>query len=126
MSTATQDRLSAWGDAPPLWVRLLDAEVARSNMTVAARRIGMNRSTVSTILRNCYPARSTAGVERKVLDALGKLQCPALDETITLIQCQAFRERPAPTHNPVAMQHWKACQHCPSNPQAIRENTHAH
>lgn len=120
------DRLAAWGDEPPLWVRLLDAEVARSNMTAAARRIGMNRATVSTVLRNKYPARSTAGVERRVMDALGQLECPALEAVITTIQCQSFREKPAPTHNPTAMQHWKACQRCPNNPECSnREHVHA-
>lgn len=122
MSTHSE-RLAAWGSEPPLWVRLLDAEVARSNMTAAAKRIGMNRATVSTALRNCYPAASTAGVERRVMEALGQLDCPALDNSITVIQCQNFRERPAPTHNPTAMQHWKACQQCPHN--ASREIPHA-
>lgn len=119
MST-NSERLAAWGSEPPLWVRLLDAEVARSNMTAAARRIGMNRATVSTALRNCYPAASTAGVERRVMDALGHLPCPALEVTITIVQCQNFREKPAPTHNPTAMQHWKACQHCKHNPNCNR------
>ncbi|BFN29465.1 hypothetical protein PSCT_01189 [Pseudomonas sp. SCT] len=123
MSQPTE-RLLAWGTEPPLWVRLLDAEVARSNMTAAAKRIGMNRATVSTVLRNCYPSLSTAGVERRVMDALGRLECPALEATITVVQCQAFREKPAPTHNPLAMQHWKACQHCPHNPSCQAQESH--
>lgn len=123
---ASAERLSAWGDAPPLWVRLLAAEVARSNMTIAARRIGMNRATVSTVLRNCYPSQSTAGVERRVMDALGRLDCPAQGATVTAAECQAFREKPAPTHNPMAMQHWRACQHCTHNPNCARkEPSHA-
>lgn len=116
---------NAWGGQPPLWVRLLAAEVARSNMTRAAERIGMNRATVSTALRNCYPATSTAGVERRVLEVLGQLACPALEQTITLVQCQSFCERPAPTHNPHAMHHWRACQHCQHNPGCNTERSHA-
>lgn len=127
MTAIRQSVQEAWGGNPPLWVGLLAAEVERSNMTVAARRIGMNRATVSTALRNCYPSNSTAGVERRVLDALGQLDCPALESTITLIQCQTFRERPAPTHNPMAMQHWRACQHCANNPTCnSQESAHAH
>lgn len=125
MSQPTE-RLSAWGAEPPLWVRLLDAEVQRTNITAAAKRIGMNRATVSTVLRNCYPSLSTAGVERRVMDALGRLDCPAQGAVVTVVECQAFREKPAPTHNPLAMQRWKASQHCPHNPSChAQESRHA-
>ena len=36
-------QLAAWGEQPPLFVCLLGAEVARSNMTKAGQRIGMSR-----------------------------------------------------------------------------------
>jgi hypothetical protein len=115
----TAINLEAWGDTPPLWVQLLAAEVARSNITKAAARIGMHRASVSTALRNCYPRSSTAGIERRVLAKLAQLECPALDKKATADQCQEFREKPAPTHNPQAMQKWKACQHCKHNPNRI-------
>lgn len=110
--------LSAWGTQPPLWVRLLATEVARSNFTEAAKRIDMSRTSVSVALKNRYPSPTTAGIERRVMEKLGRGEswviCPAQEEqTITLVECQAFRERKAPTHNPYAMRCWKACQHCP-------------
>ena len=121
-----QVNLSAWGNEVPLFVRLLAAEVAASNKTKASQRIGMSRTAVSLILSNRYASPSTAGVERRVMETLGRIECVALDETDTSDQCQSYREKPAPTHNPQAMQHWRACQHCPINPDCCnQENAHA-
>lgn len=116
--------LSAWGEQPPQWICLLAAEVEQTNRTRAGERIGMSRSAVSLVLSNRYPSPSTAAVERRVVAALGALECPAQGETIGLIECQTYRERKAPTHNPQAMQQWKACQHCPNNPNCL-EASHA-
>lgn len=118
--------LSAWGPEPPLFVRLLAAEVAASNKTKASQRIGMSRTAVSLILVNRYASPSTAGVERRVMETLGRIDCVALDQVINTDQCQSYREKPAPTHNPQAMQHWRACQNCPINPDCCnQENVHA-
>ncbi|TBV12781.1 hypothetical protein [Stutzerimonas kirkiae] len=116
MSAAARIDLSAWGERPPLFVTLLAREVEQSNRTRAGERIGMSRSAVTLVLANKYPSPSTAGIERRVMDTLGRIDCAALDGVITVEQCQTYRERPAPTHNPMAMQHWRACQHCPNNP----------
>lgn len=125
MSQAARVDLSAWGEQPPLWISLLAREVEQSNRTKAGVRIGMSRTAVTLALANNYPSPSTAAVERRVMDALGRLDCVALGEVITAEQCQTYRERPAPTHNPHAMQHWRACQHCPKNPNcAAKEQRH--
>lgn len=116
MSQAAQVDLSAWGEQPPLFVTLLAREVEQSNRTKAGARIGMSRTAVTLVLQNRYPSPSTARIERRVLDALGRIECVAIGEIVTAEQCQTYRERKAPTHNPMAMQHWRACQHCPSNP----------
>lgn len=116
--------LSAWGEQPPLFVSLLAHEVEQSNRARVGERLGISRTAVSLVLVNRYPA-STENVERRVLDVLGRIDCVALGEVITAEQCQTYRERPAPTHNPMAMQHWRACQHCPSNPNcAAKEQRH--
>lgn len=121
-----QVNLSAWGHDAPLFVRLLAAEVAASNKTKAGERIGMSRTAVSLILANRYASPSTAGVERRVMETLGRIDCVALGEVINTDQCQSYREKPAPTHNPQAMQQWRACQHCPINPNCCnKENAHA-
>lgn len=113
----TQVDISAWGTQPPLFVRLLAAEVRVTNRTRAAERVGISRTAVSLILVNKYSSPSTAGVERRVLDSLGRIECVAVGETLTIEQCQSYREKSAPTHNPQAMQHWRACQQCPNNPR---------
>ncbi|SNT07082.1 hypothetical protein [Pseudomonas segetis] len=126
MSQAARVDVSGWGDQPPLWINLLAREVEQSNRTLAGERIGMSRSAVTLALANRYPSPSTAAVERRVLDALSQIECVAIGETVTAPQCQSYRERQAPTHNPMAMQCWLACQRCPNNPNcATKETPHA-
>lgn len=120
MNQAARVDLSAWGEQPPLWVSLLAREVEQSNRKSAGERVGVSRTAVSLVLVNRYPC-STAGVERRVMDVLGRIECVAIGEVITAEQCQTYRERKAPTHNPMAMQHWRACQHCPNNPNCAAE-----
>lgn len=108
--------ISAWGDNPPPFITLLAAEVVASNRRVAGERIGMSRTAVALVLANKYPSPSTAGIERRVLDTLGSRECPAMGERITTQQCRDYRERPAPTHNPMAMRVWRVCQTCRHNP----------
>lgn len=108
--------ISAWGAEPPLFIRLLAAEAMATNRAKAGLRIGMSRTAVSLILANKYSSPSTAGVERRVMGVLGRIECVAAGEALTVEQCQAFYQRSAPTHNPMAMQHWRACQQCPLNP----------
>lgn len=125
MNHAARVDLSAWGEQPPLWVSLLAREVEQSNRTKAGERVGVSRTAVTLLLQNRYPSPSTERMERRVMDVLGRIQCVALGEVITAKQCQTYRERPAPTHNPHAMQHWRACQHCPQNPRcAAKEQRH--
>ncbi|WP_110972168.1 hypothetical protein [Pseudomonas huaxiensis] len=112
----TRVDISAWGAEPPLFVRLLAAEAGATDRTRASKRIGMSRTTVSLILANKYSSPSTASVERRVMEVLGRIECMAVGEALTVEQCQGFYQRSAPTHNPMAMQHWRACQQCPFNP----------
>lgn len=121
MNQAAHVDLSAWGEQPPLFVTLLAREVEQSNRTKAGERIGMSRTAVTLVLQNRYPSPTTKGVERRVLDALGRIECVAIGEAVTAEQCQTYRERQAPTHNPMAMQHWRACQHCPNNPSCTAQ-----
>ncbi|WP_165676496.1 hypothetical protein [Metapseudomonas otitidis] len=118
--------LSAWGEVPPQWIALLAREVERSTRSRVAERVGISRTAVTLALQNRYPSPSTARIERRVLEALGRIECVALGEVIDSTQCQSYRERPAPTHNPPAMQHWRACQHCPHNPNCTEKSHGRH
>lgn len=118
MSQTARVDIRAWGEHPPLFITLLANEVEQSNRTLAGKRVGLSRTAISLVLVNRYPA-ATSGVERRVLEVLGRIPCMALDRDITVEQCQAHRQRQAPTHNPMAMQHWRACQRCPNNPARL-------
>ncbi|MGM0913726.1 MAG: hypothetical protein ACQEXC_00625 [Pseudomonadota bacterium] len=109
--------LSAWGPEPPRWIRLLASEVEASNRTEAGLRIGVSRTAVSLCLANNYSSPSTAGIERRVLAALDGRECPAQSKRISAEACREFRDRPAPTHNPMAMRVWRTCQGCSHNPE---------
>lgn len=124
MTRAAQVDLSGWGNEPPHWVQLLARAVEQTNRTRTGGRIGMSRTAVTLVLQNRYPCPSTKRVEQRVLRTLGRIECVALGDVIDIEQCQTYRERPAPTHNPPAMQHWRACQHCPNNPNCS-EKSHA-
>jgi len=108
--------LSSWGAEPPLFVRLLAKEVTATSRTHAALRINMSRTAVSLLLDNKYPSQTTDGIERRVMEVLGRIECVATGDSLTVEQCQGFYQRQAPTHNPQAMRHWRVCQQCPNNP----------
>lgn len=97
------------------WLDLLRDAVAASSITAVAERLGLSRTAVSLVLAGKYGAK-TDRIEAKVLAALGQVHCPAQGADIPPDQCRTFREARAPMHNPIAMQHWRICQHCPNNP----------
>lgn len=108
------------------WLELLRAEAEATTMQKAGERVGITRTAVSLCLAGKYPAK-TDRVAAKVLAVLGQVDCPALAESISPEACRENRERKAPTHNPQAMQLWKACHHCPNNPHCAKalEANHA-
>lgn len=112
--------LSAWGEQPPVWVTLLAAEVEGSTISQAAKTVELNRTAVSLVLRNSYPA-NTHHLEVQVMEKLNhrlvQLDCPAQGVCVSQTQCQAFRDSKFPAHNPFAISNWKACQLCPHNPK---------
>lgn len=116
----TSVNLSAWGEQPPVWVTLLAAEVEGSTISQTAKTLDMNRTAVSLVLRNSYPA-NTHHLEVQVLEKLNhrlaQLDCSAQGVCVTQTECQAFRDRKFPAHNPFALASWRACQLCPHNPK---------
>ena len=108
--------ISNWGAEPPRWIVVLANEVRATNRKMAGERIGVSRSAVSLALANRYPSPSTASIEKKVLQALDGLNCPAQQRTISIEECRDYRARPAPTQNPMSMRLWRHCQTCPHNP----------
>ena len=113
--------ISNWGEQPPHWIHLLAKEVESSSRTAAGDRIGISRTAVSLLLANRYSSPSTARMEKRILAALDGIHCPAQGINISTEQCREYRDRPAPTHNPMAMRVWRVCQNCPNNPGRTAE-----
>lgn len=77
-----------------------------------ADELGYSRTSLSLALSDKYVG-STARLIKKVIAVLSKVECPYLQRDITPNDCKNFKDRDAPTQNPVEMRHWKSCQCCP-------------
>ncbi|OHX21215.1 helix-turn-helix domain-containing protein [Chromobacterium sphagni] len=93
------------------WLPLLRAEVERTSIGQAAKLLGYSRTTVSLVLAGKYPGQ-TERVAGAVLNTLGRVACPYLGRDLTPDECKAQSTSQAPTHNPLKLAHWRACQRC--------------
>lgn len=90
---------------------LLIQEVARTNATQTALRIGMDRATVSLVVRGVYNA-SPDRVLGKVLDTLDRRACPYLGTEVQAEYCRETNTGPTPTWDPSALAQRRMCQTC--------------
>lgn len=97
------------------WLQRLQAEVAEHGIGPVAELVGISRAAVSLVVRGKYPSDLT-GIERRVRDTYGSVECPFLAEEIPGLRCRAYRRRPMPMSSANALKHWRACQSCPLNP----------
>lgn len=93
---------------------LLHTEVGNSSKARVADRLGVSRTAISLIMNGKYPSRLDK-IAAKVLNVFGKVECPYLGIEIELIQCHETHSGPAPTWDPSALAHRRACQACPNN-----------
>ena len=100
------------------WLDLLRRAAERETIAGVAERVGLSRSTISLVLAGKYPAKSLAGVEQKVRDALDSWLCPYYGIVIRATDCRAWRERPMPQSSARDIRFWRACQSCSHNPDA--------
>lgn len=117
---ATSVDVSAWGSEPPQFIQLLADAVAESSRASVARKIGVSRSSVSTLLANRYPSPSTRKIEAKVLEALGRVACPTMGDIATN-RCTQIRNRPFMSSHPQAIAQFRACANCSYNPKRRSE-----
>lgn len=111
-----------WGDAPPRFIKLLEAAANETDKTTAAKKVGISRSAVSLLLRNKYPSPSCKKVELKILAALDQVQCPVLG-ALEMSDCQKHRNTPFSSANPQRVNLYRACQQCPNNPDRMENNS---
>lgn len=112
--------ISAWGDSPPEFIRVLAGVVAQEGSNAAAAaRLQINRASVSTLLANKYPA-STGRMEKTIMAWAELVTCPVLG-AITGDQCQTERQKPFVGSNPTRVRLYRACRTCDRNPDCKGE-----
>ena len=97
----------------PDWKQLvLNRKEQLGSLQKVAEELGYARPSLSLALRDKYVG-STDRLIKTVYQVLWKIECPYLKREISSVDCRKYKERDAPTQNPVEMRHWKACQSCP-------------
>ena len=94
------------------WFKVLKEEVERSSQRLAAEKFGVSLTTVSLIMNGKYQAK-TDKVADRVMQVYTNVECPYTGSVMTLKDCREQAASQAPTHNPIKMQHWRACQNYP-------------
>lgn len=102
------------------WLAVLKQEAAASSIASVASKLGYHRSAISQIINGCGHYGSgkanTRRIEEKVLRVFCQRPCPHLQSEISANECRDFALRRAPTHNPMQLAHWRACQGCAHRP----------
>lgn len=98
------------------WILLLRAEAQRSSMRAVAHRLGYSPSAISLVLAGKYPGKPDR-IAKAVLALLDVVACPHAMQSMTQEACRTIALGVAPTHHPMKLGHWRACQRCPSRPQ---------
>ena len=93
------------------WFRLLQAQIAAASLRQVAAELGYSGTTLSLIVHGKY-AGKTDRVAAAVAARYETVACPYQGKTIPLHECRSTAQGKAPTHNPMKMQQWLACQKC--------------
>lgn len=93
------------------WFSLLKAQIATASLRRVAAELGYSGTTLSLIVHGKY-AGKTDRVAAAVAARYETVACPHQGKTIPLHECHDTASGKAPTHNPIKMQQWLACQKC--------------
>lgn len=97
----------------PEWKRLVYQRIKQvGSIQKVADELGYARPSLSLALRDKYIG-STEKLINTVMKVLGGVCCPHLGKDISSEECVSYKNRDAPTQNPIEMRHWRACQSCP-------------
>lgn len=97
------------------WFSLLKTQIATASLRRVAAELGYSGTTLSLIVHGKY-AGKTDRVAAAVAARYETVACPHQGKTIPLHECHDTASGKAPTHNPIKMQQWRACQTCPKRP----------
>lgn len=98
------------------WFALLQQKISQSNRSQVARELDYSLTAISLILNGKYRGRPDK-LRAKVLYHYSVVSCPFVGNLIPLYQCTETATGKAPTHNPIKMAQWRACQSCPNCPK---------
>lgn len=105
------------------WFAGLMDEVRRSSKTAVAKKLGVNRTTISCVCNGSGEYgrghASTKNIELAYRRAFEQLTCPHSQGQVGVSHCRETALRAAPTHNPLQMMQWQACQQCQYKPVAV-------
>lgn len=94
------------------WFLLLKEKIKTLGVRKAASQLGYSPTAVSLVLSGKYKG-GTSKMEEAVIKTFSVRHCPYLGLPINVGVCEGLSSAPAPTHNPLKMAQWKACQSCP-------------
>ena len=94
------------------WFAILSEQVAQSSRAKVAAELDYSLTSVSLIMNGKYAGKPDR-LRDKVLARYTAVHCPFAGKTIPLHVCRETANGKAPTHNPIKMQQWRACQSCP-------------
>ncbi|AAU90940.1 MULTISPECIES: hypothetical protein [Methylococcus] len=94
-------------------LKLLEAAVAaHGSFAAVAKLLGLNRATISTVARRCYPG-DDAKVLARVLEQFDQIACPYLRRPMAPEECRSVWSGATPSHDPALLAHRRACRSCP-------------
>lgn len=103
------------------WRALLGQAIeaaGRGGVTRIAARLGVSRPYVSQVLNGLRSNVPQQFVDR-VIDRLHVVaECPATLQAQPRTECRRIALGAAPTHNPLSLRIWQACQRCAHKPEA--------
>lgn len=103
------------------WFAVLKDEAERSSLRRLGEKLGYSKTALSMILRGTYYGK-TDKAAAAVRHALLRYTCPHSGETMSATACRTIAHAPPPTHNPIKMQQWRACQNCPKRPSENQDS----
>ena len=99
------------------WVAACHEEKQKRGISYAeiARRIGYARPSLSLALSGGYTG-NTDTIGTAYVNYRKQVLCPYTQTTVSRQYCAKHALGAAPTHNPAALRHWRACQGCEHRP----------
>lgn len=104
----------------PRWMQLLRHHIAQTSAAQTARKIGYTPAAISQVLSGKYKA-NTDHIAAAVLNTFDVCDCPAVQSTISLLQCRETALSQPPMHHPIKFRQWRTCQSCPNKPAQHKE-----